>query len=199
MAQAAVHRAQEASVRLARILDAGQPKTKNVWKPAVGCVGVLSLICLAVAPHTPKFVAFERGPQAAQPFAARSYATAATPVRDQFPGAVVIPAALHMNSTPLPKESSKSDSGAAWRVARHRAAVPKALPGLQAKLHDAPVRPVNAAASEDTMPPLETILLIRTTERTGPDSWRWSVYMYRLVWMNPVQEGSEKAPMPHKT
>ena len=111
----------------------------------------------------------------------------------------MIPAALHMSSTPLPKESSKSDSGAARRVARHCAAVPKALPSLQAKLQDAPVRPVNAAANEGTMQPSETFLLIHTTERTGPGSWRWSIYVYRLVWTNPQEDGSGKAPVSHKT
>jgi hypothetical protein len=198
MAQAAVHRAQEASLRLARILDAGQPKTKNVWKPALGCVGALSVICLAVAPHTPEFVAFEQGPQGAQSYATRSYAPVATPSRDQFRGAVVIPAALHTSSSP-PKESSKAHSSAARHVVRHRAGVPKALPSLKAQVQDAPVRAVSVAAGESMMQPSETILMIRTTERTGPDSWRWSVYMYRLVWMNPVQEGSGKAPVAHKT
>jgi hypothetical protein len=77
--------------------------------------------------------------------------------------------------------------------------VPKALPSLKAQVQDAPVRAVSVAAGESMMQPSETILMIRTTERTGPDSWRWSVYMYRLVWMNPVQEGSGKAPVAHKT
>ncbi len=46
MAQAAVHRAREASLRLAQILDASRPDTKHVWKPALGLVGVFALVCM---------------------------------------------------------------------------------------------------------------------------------------------------------
>ena len=59
MAQAAVHRAREASLRLARILDAAGRTTRNVWKPALGFVGAFSLLCLTVVPRAPQFVAFE--------------------------------------------------------------------------------------------------------------------------------------------
>ena len=197
MAQAAVHRAHEASQRLARILDAQRPQpTKNVWKPALGCVAALSIICLAIAPHTPQFVGFDPVPRATQSYAARSYAPEATP--DQFQGAMMIPAALHTSSNPLPTEKSNAHS-IMRHVVRRRSAVPKALPSLKADVQNAPVRDVSASASAITIQPSETILLIRTTERTGPGSWRWSVYMYRLVWMNPAQEEAEKAPVAHKT
>jgi hypothetical protein len=199
MAQAAVHRAQEASLRLAQILDARRPQARHVWKPALGCVGAFSVICLAIAPHTPKFVAFV-APQSARTYAAQSYAPAAVPLRDRFPGAVVIPAALHTSSNPLPKATSKADSRATLRNARHRAAVPRALPSLKAREESAPFRAITASANEDAIPLSETFLLIRTTERTGPGSWRWSVYVYRLVWTNPQEEdGSPKAPVTHKT
>jgi hypothetical protein len=199
MAQAAVHRAQEASLRLARILDANRPETKHVWRPALGCVAAFSMIFLAVAPHTPQFVAFDQGPHPAQSYAAHSYTPAATPSRDPFPGAIVIPAALHMSSTPLFKEKSNAHSSAIRPVVRHRSVVPRALPSLNAKVQNAPVRAVSASASTSTMQPSETILLIQTAQHTGPDSWRWSIYVYRLVWMNPAQEEAEKAPVAHKT
>jgi hypothetical protein len=195
MAQAAVHRAQEASLRLARILDSSRPTTKQVWKPALGCVAAFSIICLAVAPHTPQFVAFDQGPHAAQSYAARSYAPAATP--SQFQGAMVIPAALHTSSSSLPEEKSNVHSTASRHVVRHRFVVPKALSSLNAQ--DAPVHAVSASANEAAIAPSETFLLIHTTERTGPGSWQWSFYVYRLVWTNPVQEGVEKAPAAHKT
>lgn len=198
MAQAAVHRAHEASQRLARILDAGRPQTtKNVWKPALGCVGAFSMICLAVAPHTPQFVAFDPAPRTTQSYAARSYTPAAAV--NQLQGAMVIPAALRTSSTPQPKEISKVHSSAAGVVMRHRAVAQKALPSLKADVQNAPIRAVTAAASERASQPSETILLIRTTQHTGPDSWRWSIYVYRLVWMNPAQEEAEKAPVAHKT
>lgn len=194
MAQAAVHRAQEASLRLARILDAGRPNTKNVWKPGLGCVSAFSLICLAVAPHTPEFVAFEQTPQVVH-----SHAPAAAPSREQFSGAMVIPAALHASSTLQPRESSKLHSTVVRPAVRQRAVVPRVLPSLKAHSESTPMLAVSAAASETVMPPSETFLLIRTTERTGPDSWQWSVYVYRLVWTNPQENGSDKPPVAHRT
>jgi beta-lactamase regulating signal transducer with metallopeptidase domain len=45
MAQAAVHRAREAALRLARILDTNRPVATRVWKPALAMVGAFSVIC----------------------------------------------------------------------------------------------------------------------------------------------------------
>src|ERR1700688_3889711 len=61
MAQAAVHRAREASLRLAQILDKNRPAATRVWKPALGIVGVFSIFCLALLPLAPQVVAFDRG------------------------------------------------------------------------------------------------------------------------------------------
>ncbi len=49
MAQAAVHRAREASLRLAQILDTNRPVATRVWKPALGMIGAFSMVCLAAA------------------------------------------------------------------------------------------------------------------------------------------------------
>src|ERR1022692_4194336 len=60
MAQAAVHRAREAALRLSQILDTNRPVATRVWKPALAVVGLFSLLCLAALPHAPQFVAFNR-------------------------------------------------------------------------------------------------------------------------------------------
>src|SRR4029077_20059958 len=61
MAQAAVHRAREASLRLAQIIDKNRPAATRVCKPALGIVGVFSVACLMTLPLSPQFVAFDRG------------------------------------------------------------------------------------------------------------------------------------------
>jgi len=61
MAHAAVDRAREAALRLAQILDAKRPVATRVWKPALGMVAAFSVVCLALLPHAPQFVAFDRG------------------------------------------------------------------------------------------------------------------------------------------
>jgi beta-lactamase regulating signal transducer with metallopeptidase domain len=65
MAQAAVSRAREASLRLAQILSKSRPTATRVWTPAVGMVGLFSLVCLAGMPHAPQLIAFDRGPAVA--------------------------------------------------------------------------------------------------------------------------------------
>src|ERR1700686_3727190 len=59
MAQAAVHRAREASLRLAEILNKNRPAATKVWSPALGIVGVFSVLCLVASPQAPRLVAFD--------------------------------------------------------------------------------------------------------------------------------------------
>src|ERR1700692_4877630 len=62
MAQAAVHRAHEASLRLAEILNKNRPAATKVWSPALGIVGVFSVLCLVASPQAPRLVGFDRTP-----------------------------------------------------------------------------------------------------------------------------------------
>jgi Zn-dependent protease with chaperone function len=67
MAQAAVHKAREASLRLAQILSRNRPVATKVWTPAVGIVGIFSAICLAALPHAPQLVAFDHATENSRP------------------------------------------------------------------------------------------------------------------------------------
>lgn len=61
MAQAIVHRAREASERVAQILDKNRPAGRGISKPALGLVGTFAALCVVMLPATPQFVAFDRG------------------------------------------------------------------------------------------------------------------------------------------
>jgi len=63
MAQALVHRAREASIRLAEILDKNRPRTTQTSKPALSLIGAFALLCVVALPYTPQVVAFEQAPQ----------------------------------------------------------------------------------------------------------------------------------------
>jgi beta-lactamase regulating signal transducer with metallopeptidase domain len=86
MAQAIVHRAREASLRLAQILDKNRSATTGISKPALGLVGTFSVLCVAMLPQTSNLVAFDRVP--------------VTPAHDEYfagqPGPLH-PAMLHMD------------------------------------------------------------------------------------------------------
>ena len=96
MAQAIVHRAREASMRLTRILDKNRPVETRLSKPALGLVGTFALLCIVMLPQTPKFVAFDRpavdegGAIALSQRAGLRNAEA----RESLRGAAVIPAGL---------------------------------------------------------------------------------------------------------
>jgi beta-lactamase regulating signal transducer with metallopeptidase domain len=70
MAQAIVHRAREASLRLAQILDKNRPATNGISKPTLGLVGTFAVLCVAMLPQTSDLVAFDRVP--------------ATPAHDEY-------------------------------------------------------------------------------------------------------------------
>jgi beta-lactamase regulating signal transducer with metallopeptidase domain len=115
MVQAAVHRAQEASLRLAQILDKNRPVATRVWRPAVGIIATFSLVCLIALPHAPQLVGVDRG-LAANPsnsaFGERAYSVATTQAsfHPSASAAAVIPANYRTSVSSLNDESSASKS-----------------------------------------------------------------------------------------
>jgi beta-lactamase regulating signal transducer with metallopeptidase domain len=87
LAQAAVGRMRQTSLRVLQILDAGRSKTVGVWKPAPWVVAGFSVVCLVAAEHAPRLVAF------ADPSASRidsSIASATSAETDYSPPVVPV-------------------------------------------------------------------------------------------------------------
>jgi beta-lactamase regulating signal transducer with metallopeptidase domain len=59
LAQAAVTRMHQTSLRISRILDVNRTTATRVWKPALYSVAAFSLVCLAWLSHAPELVTFE--------------------------------------------------------------------------------------------------------------------------------------------
>ncbi|MGA9526747.1 MAG: M56 family metallopeptidase [Terriglobales bacterium] len=70
MAQAIVHRAREASTRIAQILDNNRPAATRISKPALGLAGAFTILCLVMLPNTPQVISFEQPDAANSPYAA---------------------------------------------------------------------------------------------------------------------------------
>jgi hypothetical protein len=195
MAQAVVHRAREASLRLARILDVDRPATKMIWKPALALVGIFSLACFVVAPRAPQFVSFERDTPATQIAETHPSVYGPSPIS----AAVVVPAAFGTGSTASPR-----------KVTQHAAHISKPKREQQQRLApseiDARWNPDRIGSMEDvnadtrqSVTPTETLLIIRTAQRVGPNSWVWSVGVWRVTFVTSNVDEVERTPLPRKT
>jgi hypothetical protein len=58
---------------------------------------------------------------------------------------------------------------------------------------------VTEGSNQSVVPVSEMVLIIRTTQQVGPNSWVWSVDVWRLNLVNATQAGAEKAPLAKKT
>jgi beta-lactamase regulating signal transducer with metallopeptidase domain len=56
LAQAAVDRMRQLSLRVARILDGNRPRSTRLWKPAIPMVAVVALLCAISTSNTPDLV-----------------------------------------------------------------------------------------------------------------------------------------------
>ncbi|MGB7331657.1 MAG: M56 family metallopeptidase [Terriglobales bacterium] len=204
MAQAAVHRAHEASLRLAQILDTNRPVATRVWKPALGMVGVFSMVCLFALPHTPQFVAFDRGTNSAHAYAvALSQSSVGSSVNSSSVEAAVIPASFRM---------SESSSGLSGTLSRTSAKVAPAHPSAQrqrvpvrtlfARSNAAPLREVmpravmmSANANQEIVPEFRTLVFIETTQFVIEDSSVWSVQVWRVTLLSTQLNRLAKVPV----
>ncbi len=65
LAQAAVNKIRQTSLRVSQILDVNRPSAVPIWKPALYCVAAFFIACLVSLSHAPELVAFEdRSPDA---------------------------------------------------------------------------------------------------------------------------------------
>jgi hypothetical protein len=87
LAQAAVGRMRQTSLRVLQILDARRSKTVSIWKPAPWVVAGFSIACLAGAEHAPRLVAFS---DPASPRIDASIASEVTFDRDYTPPAAPV-------------------------------------------------------------------------------------------------------------
>jgi hypothetical protein len=207
MAQAAVHRAREAALRLAQILDTNRPVATRVWKPALGLIGVFSLACLAVLPYAPQFVAVDHGARAND----STYEYSAALSRPSFQslassnGEPGVPARLDTSPSPsAPLGASARQAGS--RDAR-RSTRPPSVAGRQlvpartvaarwnAASPAVQVIEASAGADQETVPQFRTLVFIEATQYVTSDSSLWRVQVWRVTLVTTVQERLARVPV----
>src|SRR6202521_3890630 len=197
MAQAAVHRAREASLRLAQILDKNRPAATRVWKPALGIVGVFSIFCLALLPLAPQFVAFDRGALASHSDPVHSAAVSPSSFEPLLQPSVKAAAALRTGESS--SVGTTASLGTTARIIPARVHE-HAVAGQQlARAHGVAARPnaaqpperlVEASASADqkTVPEFRTLIFIEATQYRNSDSTGWSVQVWRVMLVSSVRD-----------
>ena len=199
MAQAAVHRAREASLRLAQILDTKRPVATRVWKPALGMVAVFSAICLALLPHAPQLVGFDRGMVTSDSGHEYSAAVSRPSLQSLHSGSGEpgVPARLH------PSTALRADS----RDAHRSITGPHAVAGRQldpvravaARWNAAPpadgLVAISVRADRETLPQFRTLVFIATTQYVTSDSAVWSVQVWRVTLVSPVRDRLTGVPV----
>jgi len=193
MAHAVVHRAREASLRLAQILDVGRPNTKNVWKPAMVLMGAFSVLCVMVVRRAPEFVAFEQNRRSIQTDEAHLALIDQSPV----PVAAGIPAAMRTDSSSsFRKVSRRPAAHVAGHPLENRRAGPEMIATRWSADTEHPVDSMDET-NHSLRPASETLVIIETAERVGPNSWVWSVGVWKLTTLNA--DGAGRVPVAKKT
>ena len=197
MAQAAVHRAREASLRLAQILDKNRPAATRVWKPAVAMAGAFSVACLMALPLAPQFVAFDRGAVNSNSDLADSVAVSQASFESSLQPSVkaaVVPARLQTGESQSRGTTARGTIGKVTPTRVHEGSVAArqldSPPVLAARSNAAParVRVVEASASGDqeAVPELRTLIFIEATQYGNSDSAVWRVQVWRVMWVRTV-------------
>jgi beta-lactamase regulating signal transducer with metallopeptidase domain len=171
MAQAAVRRAHEATLRVAQILDVNRAKTKRIWKPALALVGVFSVACLIILPDSRQLVGFAPNETANKDAIAASLPAVATPF-----AARVIPAGMRETSF----ETAPKRPHVKAHAAKKRPMTNSQTLMARAEKSLAPARVVTVSGQETSISVQRTILVIRTTDQIGPNSWQCSIRVWQL-------------------
>jgi hypothetical protein len=203
MAQAAVHRAHEASLRLAQILDTNRPVATRIWKPALGMVGVFSMLCLIAVPPTPQFVAFNRTPltnSAHANTATLRQSSVDSSAQASSVGAAVIPASFRMSESSSSGSSRPSSPKVvSTRVLAHKPAQHQLVGTLiLAARSNGPQLPavmMRTSASREIVPQFRTVVFIETTQFVTDDSSVWSVQVWRVTLLSTRLNHSAKVPV----
>jgi beta-lactamase regulating signal transducer with metallopeptidase domain len=161
MAQAAVHRAKDLSLRITQILDSKRPASTRVWKPAVALTSIFSLVCVGVSYCTPKLVAF--GPASSDSATRTAEIKKVLHSEEAFAPqtqGMVVPASFHV---PSPERPAKHQASSHKTTKPHtpRAREPKLV--TQYKQQAAAPRVLLTKAVETTTPAAQMVIFIQTS------------------------------------
>lgn len=204
LAQAAVNRMRQLSVRVGRILDPNRAQSTKSWKPAIPAVVALALISGVSVSSAPELVKVDNGVGSAK----ASQAMASTPVNGPIaPSHLDIERAPRVQAWPAGMKFSTKDqqnSGSLYVPARHRAVPqvikprvaqsktrhPEAPPVVLARYGQSPDAHKIAPSQQQG----EFVLVIETRELVTAGANGWQVQVQQLRWLVPVNQVQKSIP-----
>jgi len=177
LAQAAVNRMRQTSLRVAQILDANRSGKTSAWAPKY-LAAALSVVCIATISRAPQLVAF----QDTTPTAVLAKAT--------VPSAAAAPSPTWAKFTVQPERPLVS------HVAQHTVQRKTQRP---VSVKPAEARPEVASLRTEIPASLPTVLVVMQDEQYGPmGSLQWTIRVWRVtVWK--IEQSSERKEIPAKS
>jgi hypothetical protein len=199
LAQAAVDRLRNVSLRVTRILDVNRPLATGIWSPAPVLAGGASLICLLALSQAPtRLVSFDHG---AASLAAN--ASAGDFEASQLPqmGAHVVPAKLRAREEKCSRATAaKSELKGSVMPARKAGIVPASA--AQSRVRAATL--VRASLTTDAAVPQTLFVMTRTEfvqtpryDASGTVVWELTIWQVTVI--GPVQQTAREAGIAAKS
>ncbi|MFY9647178.1 MAG: M56 family metallopeptidase [Terriglobales bacterium] len=206
MAQAAVHRAHEAALRLARILDRNRPVATRISKPAIGMAGVFSVVCLGLLAQAPQFVAFDRGMGASDhaAYVAPAGQTLGSSGTMQGKAPAIVRAAFGRSTAAGMAVARKTHSKVthaqpAEVVSAQVMAGHPLVEVVEAGVHEEPLPaqaiPVVANGDQQGMAQVQTLVFVEATQSGTADAPVWSVQVWRVTFVGAMHGHWMKVPV----
>lgn len=186
MAQAAIGRAHETTLRLAQILDVDRPKATRVFKPVLAVVaGVAAVVGAFAVPNAPRLIAFHDAAPESSQFAALVASDETIP---ELPKSMVVPAAVHIER-PAPAKLVP-----AKHVARRKPGKPQPL--LAKQIAPAKEEQLIQASTQERTPAPQYLVITQSTDyyQEGAAFVTYSVWRVTLVKAREHAAQTSKAP-----
>jgi beta-lactamase regulating signal transducer with metallopeptidase domain len=202
LAQAAVDRLRNVSLRVSQILDVDRPTATRVWRPAPVLVGGVSLVCLLALSHAPtRLVSFGNAsvsPAVANVIAPRDFE--ASQISDLSPsrimGAQVIPARLQLGPEPVGSERGRAQKQASTPMVAtrgvgksfRRANLPDIIPANALQHRVKPPMLIRSSMADDGVTPQTWFVVMRAEflqtrqyGASGPVVWDLCVWQVTVI------------------
>jgi beta-lactamase regulating signal transducer with metallopeptidase domain len=191
MAQAAVRRARDLSLRITQILDAKRPTTTHIWKPALALTSIFSLACFGLSSCMPRMVSF--APQTTDAAARMARIKAVLHAEDtDMPDmhAAVVPASYHV---PSPVQHAQHQA-----VKQHNAtpAAPRLVSQPEEHQRTIPqVVKTKAAAPKHIAPAPQMVVFIETSyfdyAGNSQNPQQTNMRVLQILFIAPVQNAQQ--------